>query len=95
MVEITVIALVLWCEKKKKIFISQSMFCLMLIYHFLFIVLNIVLYQEEKIKGIEELSEAAELLLVIQKFLVYGQVGVIACEFIVELIPSNLMKPPE
>ena len=92
-VEVIVILLILWSEKKKKVFLTQSMFCLMLIYHFLFIVLNIVLYEEEKIKGIEELSEAAELLLVIQKFLVFAEVIVIILEFIVELMPNNFMRP--
>ena len=44
--EACLIVSAVWFEKKKKIFLTQLMFCLTLCYHFLFIILNLSLYVE-------------------------------------------------
>ena len=45
-----VIATIIYLEKKYKVFINRTMFCVFLLYHFLLILFNLVIYGEKVVK---------------------------------------------
>ena len=94
-VEALVIVLAVWLEKKKEIFVTQAMFCLTLVYHFLFILLNLVLYEEEQLKEVVDAEEIVDLFLYFQKCVVYGLIFFSSVEFVLDFIPNNLCNGNE
>ena len=92
LVEVSVIALAVWQEKKYKIFMTKSMFCLTVIYHFLYLILILTLYIEEESKKSESAEEYGEVLIGMQTIIIYALVANVFLEFILDFIPREAMK---
>ena len=93
--EAAVIVLAVWLEKKYQIFMTQTMFCLMLIYHFVFLVLNPLLYVEEMQKEVEDSGEIVELLLFFEKVMVYLIPSIMAITSLADFIPNKTKESKE
>ena len=91
--EVAVIVLAIWLEKKHKIFMTQTMFCLTLIYHFVFLLLNPLLFVEEMQKGVKGSEQVVEVLLFFEKVVVYTLLSLVVTEFLVDFIPTSRMRP--
>ena len=71
---------------------TKSMFCLTVIYHFLYLILILTLYIEEESKKSESAEEYGEVLIGMQTIIIYALVANVFLEFILDFIPREAMK---
>ena len=90
--EATVIVLAVWLEKKYRIFMTQSMFCLVLMYHFVFLVLNPLFYVEEMQKEMENSEDIMELMLFFEKVVMYLMISLVGINSLLDFLPDTMMK---
>ena len=91
--EASVVILTVWIEKTSKIFMNQQMFVLTILYHLMFILLNLTFYVEEITKKEDEGEEIREILLFFQQILLYALLSLVSYEFLIDFIPNEWLNP--